>query len=243
MDKPQPPNQKENLYRKVLEILLKNKIPFLVGGTYALSKYTGIERETHDLDLFCKAGEVLHIIGILEKAGFQTEMSDARWLAKVLGKPGSHVIDFIFGTPQGIVIVDDSWFEKIHSSELFGQKVRLVPPEEMIWSKSYRHNKFHFEGADVNHLILKTGENLDWKRILNKMEAHWELLFSTLLEFRFVYPSERHLIPGWLMEELMSRLTDQISSPLPKEKITRGPLLDIDPYKIDVEEWGFKSIT
>lgn len=233
----------EKIYEKVLQVIVKSKIPFLVGGTFAMRVYTEIERETNDLDLFCKAGDALGIIKVLKREGFQVEMSDARWLAKVLDKPNHHLIDLIFSTPQGTIPVDDSWFERPHTGTIFGHELRLVPPEEMFWSKAYREERFHYEGSDVNHLILKLGSHMDWKRILSRMEAHWELLFAHILNFRFVYPSERGNVPKWLMQELIKRLTLQLTSPIPQEKITRGPLLAIDPYKIDVEKWGFKSIT
>lgn len=231
----------EEFYRHVLVILSKHPIPFLVGGTFAIREYLNIERETGDFDIFCKAGDYLQILKILSEAGFKTEVADARWIAKV--KQQRFVTDLIFGTAQGIIHVDDSWFEHPYPAKILGYKVRLVPPEEMIWSKSYREDRHRFEGPDINHLILKLGKTLDWKRLLNRMEPHWELLFAHILNFRFVYPSERNNIPGWLMDELMRRLILQISSPLPKEKITRGPLLAIDPYKVDVDEWGFKAIT
>lgn len=234
-----------NFYKKVLKILIKSQIPFLVGGTFAFRLHTGIVRETKDLDLFCKAGDYLSILKILSEEGVKTEVTDARWLAKILqGKNrGKNIVDLIFGTTQGIVPVDDSWFENPHPAKILGLDVQLVPPEEMIWSKSYRGERTGYEGPDVNHLILKFGQQLDWKKLLNRMDAHWELLFTHILSFRFVYPSERNKIPGWLVEELIRRLTIQINSPLPKEKITRGHLLGRDSYKVDTEELGFKSIT
>lgn len=233
----------DKIHKKALSILTQNKIPFLVGGTFALRIYTEIKRETNDLDLFCKAGDVLQIIDIFKKEGLKVEMPDARWLAKVLDEPHHHLIDLIFSTPQGIITVDDSWFENPHSAQILGFKVKLVPPEEMIWSKTYRQDRFHFEGADVAHMILKLGPKLDWRKILSRMEPHWELLFATILNFRFIYPSERGNVPKWLMEELTKRLALQLTSPIPEEKITRGPLLAIDPYKVDTEKWGFKTIT
>lgn len=39
-------------YRKALTILQKQQVPFLVRGTYALEQYTGIRRNTKDLDIF-----------------------------------------------------------------------------------------------------------------------------------------------------------------------------------------------
>lgn len=234
-------NQIENCYHLALSIANKSKLPFLVGGSYAVMDYTGIQRETHDLDLFIKPGDYLHLLDLLKQAGFKAEVSDARWLAKA--RRGKCIVDLIFGTAQGIVTVDDTWFTRPYPAEILGQRVSLVPPEEMIWSKAYRQDRYRFEGPDINHLVLKKGAKLDWKWLLTRMESHWEILFAHILNFRFAYPSERQIVPGWLMEELMRRLTHQLNSPVPKEKVTRGPLLAIDPYKIDTEEWGFKSIT
>ena len=39
-------------YEELLDDLEREKIPFLVGGTFALYRYTGIGRVTKDLDLF-----------------------------------------------------------------------------------------------------------------------------------------------------------------------------------------------
>jgi hypothetical protein len=75
------------------------------------------------------------------------------------------------------------------------------------------------------------------------MESHWELLLERLISFRFVYPSERRLIPKWLMEELISRVHQQFSLPEPKDKVCRGPILSRFQYETDITDWGFKAIT
>ncbi|RYE67210.1 MAG: hypothetical protein EOP17_09335, partial [Rhizobiaceae bacterium] len=45
-----------------LEDLVDCHIPFLLAGTFALSAYTGITRQTKDLDIFCKAGDYARIL-------------------------------------------------------------------------------------------------------------------------------------------------------------------------------------
>jgi hypothetical protein len=235
-----PSKVKEGFYKKVLEILTVNKIPFLLGGTFAIREYTGINRLTPDMDIFCKAGVYPGILKVLAADGFKTAVPDARWIAKV--SSGHQLVDIIFSTPQGIVPVDDTWFEHPFPAKILGQTVRLVPPEEMIWSKSYRMDRYRFDGPDINHLILKQGLKLDWKKLLTRMEAHWELLFAYIIIFRFTYPSEREIIPNWLIKELTDRFQQQMELPPPDVKVCRGPYLAIDPYKIDLTEWGFKDI-
>lgn len=45
-------------YRKAIRILNQADVPFLVGGAYALAKYTGVVRHTKDLDVFVRAADV-----------------------------------------------------------------------------------------------------------------------------------------------------------------------------------------
>ena len=46
------PPEAENLYSEVLTALNENGVPYAVAGAVSLEKYTGIWRETKDLDLF-----------------------------------------------------------------------------------------------------------------------------------------------------------------------------------------------
>lgn len=230
----------EKFYQNVLGSLLKAKIPFMVGGTYAFSAYTGIKRKTKDLDLFCKTSDYPRILQLLQDEGFKIEITDARWIAKV--KLEKFFIDFIFGTAHGVVSVDDTWLQLSRPAEVLGKKVRLIAPEELIWSKSLRGGRDRYEGPDINHLILKKGARMNWWRLLIRMEPHWEILFARILEFRFVYPSERGIVPIWLLEELISRVKNELTMPLPREKVCRGTLLSREDYRVDIDEWGFKDV-
>lgn len=235
------PDQKEaeKFYSEVLNILIKSKIPFLIGGTYALRPYTGIVRPTKDLDIFCKVGDYQRILQLYQGLKYKTEITDARWLAKIIHN-GIYV-DLIFGSIQGTCPVDESWFGPSPIMELCGFKVKVMPIVELIWSKSYRHERQSYDGADINHLILKQGKNLNWKKLLRRMEPHWEILLSHLIMFRFVYPSEREIVPTWLLKELLNRVSEQFKLPTPQEKVCRGTLLSREQYTIDITEWGFQD--
>ena len=77
--------------------------------------------------------------------------------------------------------------------------------------------------------------------LLSHMELYWEVLLIALLNFRFVYPSERHLVPRWLMDELLERLRDQMMVKGPARRICRGRIFSPRDYSIDVEQWGFSD--
>ena len=98
-----------------------------------------------------------------------------------------------------------------------------------------------YDMADVAHMILKKHDQIDWKQLLSHMELYWEVLLMALLNFRFVYPSERHLVPRWIMDELMERLRDQYDVKGPGKKVCRGRIFSPRDYAIDVEQWGFSE--
>jgi hypothetical protein len=74
------------------------------------------------------------------------------------------------------------------------------------------------------------------------MELYWEVLLMQVLNFRFIYPTEREAIPHWLLDELIERLAAQAHMPPAKMKICRGRLLSPRDYVIDIAEWGFADV-
>src|SRR5215469_11023137 len=72
----------EALFRGVLELLEGNRVRFAISGAFALHEYTGIWRDTKDLDLFLPATETPRALELLQQAGFHTEIPDPVWLAK-----------------------------------------------------------------------------------------------------------------------------------------------------------------
>lgn len=235
-----PPKTGE-FYRDVLTILLESKIPFMVSGTYAVSVYTGIDRETKDLDIFCRAGDYAKILELFAARGFKTSVPDERWLAKI--HKGQFFCDIIFSLAAAMTPITDAWFKEKKTAELFGIKVPVVPPTELIWAKVIVQSRVKNDMADIMHLILRTHKQIDWRRLMAHMDQYWEILLITILYFRFVYPSEREIIPRWLIDELLTRLGHQMQLPTLEKKVCRGRLLSKDDYEIDLKEWGFLDLT
>lgn len=229
-------------YREALELLNNSEANYMLGGAFAFFHYTGIFRDTKDLDVFCKSSEYPKIMKFFSGLGYRTELTDVRWLAKIF--KNEYYIDIIFDTVNNICTVDDSWYENAVRAEFKGIKVLLIAPEELIWAKMYVQNRERFDGADVNHLILKTGKTLDWKRVLSHMEQHWHILLAQIIMFQFVYPSDfQELIPKWLFDELMSRAHEQYDLPSSVEKVCRGPIIDQTQYSTDIKEWNYRVTT
>jgi hypothetical protein len=235
----QPTPAAEAFYSEVLQHMAKSDIPFLVSGTYALASYTGIDRPTKDVDVFTKAGDALKMLAWFKDDGFDVEIVDERWLARITR--GKLFVDIIYNMPTVTTHVTDEWFEGAPTAELFGAKVRLVPPTQFIWSKIFVQDHHRYDGADVAHMILKRHKDIDWQQLLSHLELYWEVLLISLLNFRFIYPSERDVVPKWLMHELLGRLEDQSDVQGPGKKVCRGRIFSPRDYAIDVDEWGFSE--
>ncbi|TJW19992.1 MAG: hypothetical protein E5X59_42415, partial [Mesorhizobium sp.] len=65
----------EAFYTEAIRELAATDIPFLVAGTYAVSAYTGVTRQTKDLDIFCKAGDFARILAHFKQAGYAVEIA------------------------------------------------------------------------------------------------------------------------------------------------------------------------
>ncbi|MBB6178221.1 hypothetical protein HNQ75_000164 [Rhizobium flavum] len=230
----------EAFVSEALEELTRADIPFLLAGTYAVSAYTGISRPTKDLDIFCRAGDYARILAHFKAKGYDIAVEDDRWLGKVIR--GKHFFDVIFAGSNGTMPIGDAWFDNARQIDMNGRAVRIVAPTELIWSKCFVQLRHRYDGGDVVHIILRAHDQIDWQRLLNHMEVHWEVLLIHLLNFRWIYPTERDKVPDWLLDELLDRLQAQRQLPLPQMKVCRGRMFSRVDFEIDVKEWGFADV-
>ena len=193
-------------YRAMVGHLGAAGVRFLVGGAYALEHYTGIARRTKDLDVFVHPRERDAVLAVLAGGGCDTEVTSPVWLAKAFC--GDDYVDVIFSSGNGIAEVDDTWFEHAVDADIVGVPVRLCAPEEMIWSKGYIMERERYDGADVAHILRSCAESLNWERLLQRFDPHWQLLLSYLVLFGFIYPSERHRVPAAVIKRTVAAHAD-----------------------------------
>lgn len=227
----------QQVYREGLDALGGLALPFLVGGAYAFARYTGIERFTKDFDVFLLAEHVEPALGALAAAGFSIDKPFPHWLAKA--RRGDDFIDLIYSSGNGVARVDERWFEHAVEGEVLGRRVLLVPPEEMLWSKSFIMERERYDGADVAHLLRALAPTLDWKRLVERFGNYWRVLLSHAVLFGFIYPGERDRLPAWVMEALVERLDRDLRTPPSDERICQGTILSRQQYLTDVERWGY----
>jgi hypothetical protein len=231
----------ERFYADALRALVRSHVPFMIGGAYALRVYGGIVRHTKDLDVFCARRDRARVVRTLLRSGDHVERTDPTWIAKVFR--GDLFIDVIYGSGNGICPVDRLWLEHARPARLLGSRVRLIPPEEMIWSKSFVQDRYRYDGADIAHIIRRQGRSLDWQRLLDRMGPEWEVLLAHLINFRFTYPAERDVVPAWVLHELLGRLehsqSDVDRGRAPDASVCRGTLFTPHDYVPDVSAWGY----
>jgi hypothetical protein len=230
---------KAELYRQALESLSRSGVPYLVGGTYAFHYYAGIARATKDFDIFVRPRDLQRVFDVLARLGFKTEVAFSHWLAKAFN--GDRFIDIIYNSGNGIIEVDDEWFAHAVDEEVLGAPVKLCPPEEMIWSKSFIMERERYDGADVAHLLRHCSGLLNWDRLLRRFGPQWRVLLSHLVLFGFIYPGERALIPASVMRDLMNRLLAELEVPTRDSKVCQGTLLSRAQYLVDIDEWGYED--
>src|SRR5262245_46036962 len=143
-------------YRDAMALMDSGGLKYLVGGAYAFAQYTGIVRHTKDFDVFIRRGDFERAAELFEKAGYKTELTFSHWIGKAF--KGDDFVDLIFSAGNGVAQVDDLWFTRAVDGIVFGVPVKLIPAEEMIWSKGLIMERERFDGADVAHLINAAGD-------------------------------------------------------------------------------------
>jgi hypothetical protein len=222
------------VFEKALRILVAEKARFLVAGAFATNHYTGIWRNTKDLDIFCEPSWGPRILDILARHGYTTHVEEEHWLGKA--KKDGCLIDVIWGGGNWATFVDDHWFEHAETGNVLDVDCLVAPASDMILSKAWVAGRERYDGADIAHLIRARGRTMDWNDLVARFGDHWQLLLQYLILFRFVYPQERDVVPAQLIHELAARIgtDEEIADGLG----FRGPLVDRYAYLHDLRHDG-----
>ncbi len=236
---PQFPAEQENLFREVMQLMERERVPVVISGAFALHEHTGIWRDTKDLDMFLPAEEVCRALKALQNDGFETEVTDPVWLAKA--RRCGYFVDLITGMSNGVVRVDYSWIRRASRANIFGLSARVLAPEELIASKVFVTRRERFDGADICHVIYGTRGNFDWKRLMALMGEHWQMLLWCLVLYQYIYPAHSHYVPQEIWTELLQRFQIELKHPNHGAEF-RGSLIDEKMFAIDVAEWGMRDV-
>jgi hypothetical protein len=233
------PEEQVELFRDVLIALERRGVPHAVSGAFALRQHTGICRQTKDLDLFITAANCPAALACLRQEGMDCDVVDPVWLAKA--KRGEYFVDLITGMSNGLIVVEDSWIDRSHPAVVYGATTRVLAPEELVASKIFVARRERFDGADIAHVIYGTRGAFDWRREMELVGEHWEMLLWSLVLFRYVYPGQTDYVPSAIWCELLRRFEREVQNHNPQAKF-RGSFVDDSMFAIDVNEWALPNL-
>lgn len=224
-------------YRDVLATFRSEQVPYLLGGGYAMRHWTGIARDSKDLDLFVRPEHAPRALSIMRKGGYFTATPFPHWLSKIYD--GELYVDLIYNSGNGVTRVDDAWFEYAAEGRLLGIPVQICPAEETLWSKAFVIERERCDVADVAHLLRARAEHFDWARLLQRFSTHGRVLLAHLVLFGFIYPGEAGKIPGDVLDHLYASARREGAPAV--ERLCQGPLLSREQFLVDLEHWGYKD--
>jgi hypothetical protein len=217
-------------YKCVLDRAIREQVPFALGGGLAVGVYTGKGRYTKDLDLYILPEQREWAINVVSQCGLQdyyeTKPYDRNWIYRA--HDGDVIVDSIWAMANRRAEVDLGWLERGPEIDMFGQKFRVIPPEELIWSKLYVLQRDRCDWPDILNLISATGSSLDWNHLMSRVEHDLPLMRGLLSVFSWVSPERAAQFPAWLWRKLDLAPAEQVEDPEGRPR--RPDLLDTRPW-------------
>jgi hypothetical protein len=231
------PPQHWTVYKYVLDRLRDATVPFALGGGLALGVYTGKLRRSKDLDIYILPEHRNALIGIMSDCGlmdyYEKVPYDRTWIYR--GHYNEAIVDAIWAMANKRAQVDSAWLERGPTVKMFDQQFRVIPPEELIWSKLYVLQRDRCDWPDILNLIYATGPTLNWDHLLMRVGEDRPLIKGVLSVFSWLSPARAGQIP--------QRVWRSLGLPAPKHDPTTGhldrkDLLDTRPWLFTEPEYS-----
>ncbi len=186
--------------RQGVEALVGGHVPFALIGGLAVSCF-GRPRWTHDIDVFVRPEDADVALTLLADRDFKTERTDPAWLFKAFKT--DVMVDLIFFCSGGFYL-EQEMIERRVWRELFGSRMPLLPPEDLLLLKAAVHDENgprHWHDA----LGILGRTRLDWDYLLARAHRAPRRLLSLL-----VYAHSVDLaVPNEVIKELYRRVYEQ----------------------------------
>lgn len=219
------------IFGGALRGLREREIPYLVGGGFAFSRYSGLRRNTKDMDVVLTQAHFLPAVEVLREAGlrdyYEVETYDRSWIYR--GYTDLHgarvIVDVIHRFPNRVGVVEESWIGRGVPGRFAGEPVRWVSPEDLIWMKLFVLQRERCDWPDLFNIIRGLAGALEWDYLLERAGEHWRLLDAVVEIYDWLCPAERDFIPSSVRLEF-DRRRQVPESP----RGSRATLLDSRPW-------------
>jgi hypothetical protein len=163
-------------FRAACDALEGAGVPYLFMGGIA-SMVHGRTSWTHDLDVFIRRGDEPTAVDALVAAGYRLDPAPSSWLSKLW--MGEIYLDVIYSS-TGPVDLDDAMLERGTSAEVWGRRVPVLGPEDLVVTKALAH------GEETAHywwdaLAIVAKCELDWDYLLTRARRGPRRMLSLLL--------------------------------------------------------------
>jgi hypothetical protein len=224
------PDDEWKIYGRVLAGAREAGLRFAAGGAFAAAAHTGHWRNTKDLDLYLLPGDRERMIAVVNAAGlvdlYDQEAYDRRWIYRATAE--GVIVDVIWAMANQRAEVDQAWLARGPEVTLRGERLRVIPAEEIIWAKLYVFQRERNDWTDVLNILYYRAEGLDWVHLLRRLENDARLLAGVLSVFAWLTPARAQLVPGWVWEKL--RLPPPAPEEMTGDEAERAALFDSRPW-------------
>jgi Uncharacterised nucleotidyltransferase len=192
------------IYRTAIRALRKERIEFLVGGGFARAALTGRWRDTKDIDFYVRPKDRGCAKRALAKEGFADYHKklpyDRAWIYRSYKR--NVLVDIIWAMANQRAVVDEAWFQRAPRLAIRGERLFLVPPEELVWCKLYVIQRDRCDWTDIFNLIHECGPRMDWAHLIRRVEDDVPLLQAMLTAYRWLCPTDVGKLPPSLWRRL-----------------------------------------
>lgn len=220
------PDQDWALYQQVLTEARDRGIRFALGGGFAFSAYSGRWRNTKDIDLYILERDREAMIDVLNCVGFTNYFDqnpyDRAWIYR--GYRGGVIADLIWAMANYRATTDEAWLDRAREVELRGMRLRMLAPEELLWTKLYVIQRERSDWPDLLNVLYAQGPELDWEYLISRIGDDARLLGGVLSVYVWICPGEAKALPEWLWSRV--GLARPASAPSCRHDRRRVHLLD-----------------
>ena len=192
------------IYKRVLITAIREGIPFALGGGLATMIYTGRFRRSKDIDIYVMSRDRGEIITVLNDCGladyYEKQPYDRAWIYR--SYTADAIVDVIWAMANQRTTVDRIWLDGGSEIVIDDLRVRLVPPEETLWSKLYVLQYDRCDWPDALNLLFAIGPELDWRCLLERVGDDSMLLGALLSVFAWMCPEGARALPCWVWSEI-----------------------------------------
>ncbi len=223
------PVEQWTVYNTVMTEAQRCGLQFAIGGGFATMTYTGLWRETKDIDLFIRESDKEDMIRILTDSGlkdyYAQQAYERHWIYR--SYKGDIIVDVIWAMANRRAAIDEGW---LNGPEIYveSERFRLVPAEETLWSKLYVLQRDRCDWPDGLSILYSMGPSLNWRRLIKRVGEDAPLLRGLLSIFAWLCPGRAKELPAWVWHELGA------IRPEPNSRVTghdsRANLLDSRPW-------------